>query len=222
MILDTSKLNDLIENKKSILKKKPYPHANPQGLIKGDFFKNLMENTPSSDEEISGGVFNNTPYGIKSHIKYEERNKIKLPDIWQEFLYELENGGEYKEFISEFIKRKDWHLEYEWSYLWKQSLHVHPDSERKLFTHLFYLLDETNWNEDWGGQTTVFFKPKFGKNKSNKFEDYKKTWNPKIVGNYSFFFVKSEKSFHGILPYSTENHGKNLRKTFFPIATLNE
>lgn len=221
MILNTEKLNDIILKKNDILKSKPYPHLNPQGLINDEFFTLLRDNDPAIEKSIPG-VLDSPPGGMKIHIKYDQRDGLNLPEIWKEFLDELENGKEYKDFVSEFIKRDDWHLEYEWSYLWKHSLHVHPDSEKKLFTHLFYLLDETNWNEEYGGQTTVFYKHKFGKKNSKEFEDYKKTWTPRIMGNYSFFFVRSKKSMHGVFPYDTEAFGKKPRKVFFPITTKNE
>lgn len=130
MILNTTKLNEIIVNKKDVLKAKPYPHLNPQGLIKDEYFPMLRDNDPIVEKSFDNGRTNLMPEGFKAHIKYEEMDLLKLPEIWKEFLDELENGKEYKEFVSEFIKNKNFHIEYEWSYLSKHSLHVHPDAER--------------------------------------------------------------------------------------------
>lgn len=247
MILNERKLEEIVENKKEFYKTKPYPHINPQGLINEKYFKLLRDNDPyiESKSEFRGIRDNEREFifDFKASERKQKLNGVYFPDIWMEFLDELDSNI-YKDFISNLldVPQNKYYLLFSWSYRHKHSHNIHPDSEKKLATHLFYFLDETNWDESYGGQTSIFKKRIIPKKPDDKIiknlEDFKDeraflgmskkelyfyqfVKNPIIMGNRSLLFKRSMKSFHGVFPYDTTLNGGAIRKVFFPVVFKN-
>jgi hypothetical protein len=180
---------------------KPYPWANPYGILTEWGYKKLVSNMPDINcfEKDFGSQ---RKYGQTSHDRYRlwyHKTKGKVPQAWQEFINEL-NGQEYRNFISTLMKVTKFDLRLEWHYtVGGCSVSPHLDGVSTIGTHLFYFNLQEEWDSSWGGETLVLDERenKFGMQSSPTFEDFGVTVL-KHIGNYSGLFRNQENAWHGV------------------------
>ena len=97
------------------------------------------------------------------------------------------------------------------------NIRPHTDSMRKTVTMVVPMLEDDEWNERWGGGTSVV-RPKdptrlFSRtNAYANFEDVKNIKTFQFLANQCLIFVKTYNSWHAVWPMKGEDSSK-LRKT---------
>lgn len=213
---------------------------NPSQVISPDFFAQLCKDFPSLDHfEWHDGY--QRKHGQRPHnrfyLAYEEslhhlepysgKGLIKhhsLPESWQLFMHELETNKEYRDFMRDFLKVKDFITRYEW-HVGGTGCEVSPhlDADAKIGKHIFYFNTAEDWDENWGGQT-VLLEGKRVDNMRPDFEDFENAIETKILNNHSFLLRNGPTSWHGVKPLTCPNnkYRKILNVVWeYPDAGLN-
>jgi hypothetical protein len=157
-------------------------------------------------------------HGQTSHDRYslEYREDLEIAPAWHEFVAEL-RGLEYRRFLKQaFAARAVW-PSFHWHYAPRgASVSPHCDAKRKLGSHIFYLNNEVDWNEEWGGQTLILDDHgRIPRESAPDYNDFDLVAQAKSVGNRSLLFARREKSWHAVRPLSCPEG--MLRKVFIVV-----
>lgn len=121
--------------------------------------------------------------------------------------------------LSRLMRTTELNARFEFSMMSGEGGHIRPhtDTRRKIITFVFSMVDDGEWDEDWGGGTAVVRpkNPEFSFNRVNRYLEFLdvdevKTYpfNP----NQVLIFVKTFNSWHAVSPM-TAPAGHTLRKT---------
>jgi hypothetical protein len=213
--LDIDKLNAI--DVEAFKRREPYPWVNPFGLIKEEAFKVLTENLP--DFSMFSSEFGmQRKYGQKSHDRFalEYNPTIAVPEPWKEFAKEL-TGPDYKKFLRKIFGRRFMLVKCHWHFsISGCSVSPHTDGKQKIGSHIFYLNTPDEWKNEWGGSTLVLSSKKnISEESSPEFSDFDSVTTSDYIGNYSFIFAKTDKSWHGVKELTCPP-GK-MRKVFIVV-----
>jgi len=179
----------------------PYPCINPAGLLTEEAWQHLREHLPDLSA-LSPSFGRSRYHGQASHDRYVLEYDPGLRTVhpaWHEFVSEL-NGPVYRRFLQRMCGRKSLRLNMHWHYTPRGcSVSPHCDALHKLGSHIFYFNDKDDWDEAWGGQTLVLddggrFKP----GSAPGFDDFDRIISSTCMGNYSTFFIRRNRSWHGV------------------------
>jgi hypothetical protein len=202
--------NDYINNKlnNSNFEFIPYKHIIVDNIFTNDFYQKLLENkipteclTALVESGSVGKYYSDKRFILKLSSKLTILSK-KHRLFWEEIYQWFNTDFKYliqKKF--DFEKEIDLRLLYSRDFQGYE-LGPHTDNPSKLFTLLIYLT-ETNDNYEYG---TSIFTPKsdYIKNceglKHHNFDNFNIFRNIEYKYNRLFGFLKSDNSFHGVLP----------------------
>ena len=181
-------------------RRSPYPWLNEAGLLRDRAFEELHADLPPA-ERFTAIFGKQRKYGQASHdrLALEYRPDLELASRWREFIAELE-GPRYRAWLERMLGARDFDLRYHWHYTPRGcSVSPHCDVEYKLASHIFYFNTDSDWREEWGGQTLVLDDGgRFDRCSNPDFDDFDRVVAAKALGNRSFFFCRSGNSWHGV------------------------
>lgn len=214
--LDFARLNKL--SKREFRDQKPFPWVNFAGALTPEAHRVLLAELPEvSRFERRFGY--GRDHGQKGHDRYslEYDRSLDVSPHWHAFVRELESAR-YRGFLRRMLGFRPMRLSYHWHYTPEGcAVSPHCDSSIKLGSHIFYLNTEDDWNADWGGQTVVLDDHgKFDCRSAPAFEEFEEVAASQTVGNYSFIFKRTPKSWHGVRAVQCPE-GK-LRKVFIVVV----
>lgn len=181
-------------------RQKPYPWVNPADLIREDSYQALYQSLPDvSQLEKSFGAPRRA--GQKPHDRYllEYEEGLEVPAPWEEFIGEL-RGDRYRSALSRLLGVRTLEFRMHWHYAPNgSSVSPHCDAARKLGSHIFYFNTTADWKPEWGGETLVLDDGgRFARSSAPDFDDFPAAIASESLGNRSFIFSRSGKSWHGV------------------------
>jgi 2OG-Fe(II) oxygenase superfamily len=179
---------------------KPYPWANPGGLLTEEGFRRLYESLPDVGQmQPVFGV--QRKHGQKSHDRWalEYRPDLPVAAAWHEFVRELE-GPIYRRFLHRLTGERFIRLNYHWHYTPNGcSVSPHCDAVHKIGSHIFYFNTAEDWDRSWGGETLILDdNGRFARKSAPAFEDFDRIIAGEALGNRSLLFRRRENSWHGV------------------------
>jgi hypothetical protein len=199
-------------------RRKPYPWANPKGILRQEAFQHLVDRLP--DINLFEKRFGYTrSHGQKGHDRYslEYDRELPIDPSWHEFVEELRKGP-YRRFLRKLYGLRPFKLSFHWHYTERGgAVSPHCDSRVKIGSHIFYLNTETDWKAEWGGQTLVL--DDHGRMSCKSAPEFSDFEEPPVVadaiGNRSMVFKRTPHSWHGVRAIDCpEGH---LRKVFIVV-----
>jgi hypothetical protein len=184
----------------AFLSTRPFPHANPQGLLTDEGFDRLLRNMPdiSMFEKIFGY---RRLGGQEPHNRYalEYEPGMPVPAPWQEFIAEL-RGDRYRNAMTRLLDAKKIEFRFHWHYTPNGcSVSPHCDSKREHGSHLFYFNSEEDWDPAWGGETLVLDDGgRLDFESAPGLEEFVGETACKSIGNYSMFFQRTDHAWHAV------------------------
>jgi hypothetical protein len=180
--------------------RQPFPWVNPQGFLTEDGYRELLETMPDLDSMTpSFGV--QRKHGQKSHERYllEYTDKLELPLAWQTFIEELK-GDEYRRLVRELFGSPHIRLRFHWHYTPSGcSVSPHCDARGKLGSQIFYMNDENDWQQSWGGETVILNdNGRFSAQSSPQFDEFDEAIPAQTMNNRSLIFGRRGNSWHGV------------------------
>jgi hypothetical protein len=191
----------------------PFPWWNFSNFLTDEGFEALSEDFPSLSlfERHQGAK---RAHGQRPHDRYylayessiyhrEEASegvvrRENLPAAWQSFMYELEEGKLYREFLRSALSVQHFDVRYAWHVgVTGSEVSPHVDAPEKVGTHIFYFNRPGEWDISWGGSTLVLG----GKTTdalNPEFEDFTSVTAIDTLGNRSFFFKNAPGAWHGV------------------------
>jgi hypothetical protein len=198
------------------------PHAEYSGFIEPKAFDRLLLEFPPASlfkiEEPEYRKNNQRPhwrqlmcYSDKSlFVKYKNLAQYfvdisSLPEIWQELVESIVRGKEYREWVGNTLKIKDFDIRLDW-HRTRSGLDASPhvDSIGKLGSHLFYFMPN-GWKDEFGGRT-VFYKNKKTKKANPELCDFEESLEIPVVGNRSMIFKNVPEGWHGVTQVNLETN----------------
>jgi hypothetical protein len=196
--LDLERLNAI--DPEVFRSQKPYPWINPEGLLTDEGYAALVERLPAPG--LFQRVFGKArKFGQRSHDRFalEYREKLALPQPWNDFLGELRGPG-YRRFLERMFGRGSFRVRFHWHFAPNGcSVSPHCDSWLKLGSHIFYLNRSSEWDPAWGGETLVLDDGgRFSHRATPDFEDFERIIPARCQDNMSFLFRRTSHSWHGV------------------------
>lgn len=193
---------------------RPFPWANPQGMLTQSGHQQLLENLPLIDD-FSTSFGKRRRYNQVSHNRYmlAYRRGMALCAPWQAFIDEL-TSDYYRNFVAQLLGKRAIRLEFHWHYTPNGcSVSPHCDVKSKLGTHIFYMNTQSDWQPEWGGQTVLLDDDQQLSYRSNPdFEAFADAVDTQTENNRSLIFQRTDHSWHGVRPIHCPNG--HMRKIF--------
>lgn len=214
--LDAARLDAV--DARAFRSRRPYPWANPEGLLTAEGYQRLLETLPD--------VAQFTPlfgvprkHGQRPHDRYalEYHRDLAVAAPWHDFIREL-HGPTYTRFLRRLLDRRFFSLRLHWHYTPSGcSISPHCDSRTKYASHVFYFNTAADWDASWGGQTVILddggrFSPK----SAPRFEDFDRADTAETLGNRSLLFARGAQSWHGMHDIQCPEHA--MRKVFIVVV----
>jgi 2-oxoglutarate-Fe(II)-dependent oxygenase superfamily protein len=211
---DSSFLDEAVLNSFSaqdFLAQRPFPWWNLDHALKPEAFERLhAEYPPLSLFDWHEG--RDRSYGQRPHDRYyvayrsdrypgyDGKPKSAFPEVWQDFLTELETNDTYKRFVERSLGTANLSVRYTFHVAVSGSeVSPHVDKGRKVGTHIFYFNTVDDWDPAWGGATLVLAGKKT-EEAAPDFADFTSATRVEHVGNRSFFFRNTDDAWHGVPP----------------------
>ena len=196
--LDVDRLNAI--DQLAFRSQRPYPWANPVGLLTDKGFRTLVDHLPAA--EIFREAFDEPRrYGQRSHNRYvlDWEPGLTLVPCWREFIEEIRSPT-YRQFAERLLGTDRFDLRLHWHYTPNGcSVSPHCDAKRKLGSHVFYFNTSENWDPSWGGETLILDdNGRFHRDSDPDFEDFEHVMASQLLDNRSLIFVRSGNSWHGM------------------------
>jgi hypothetical protein len=204
----------------SFAQQQPFPNFAFQDFLSADGFAQLNQAFPplSAFEKHVGLVRAN---GQRSHdryyLAYEESiyhrqdkghyglkgdtgtiTHDALPEVWQSFMDELTQDGEYREFMEDMLGARGLDMRFAWHVGTVGSeVSPHRDALDKVGTHIFYFNTSADWQPEWGGSILSLGGKKVPQLNPD-FEDFQTELAVDIRDNRSYLFKNTETAWHGV------------------------
>jgi hypothetical protein len=178
----------------------PYPWANPEGLLRPEGYRALLDNMP--DISLFERKFGKARRGEQApHDRYslEYTEGMAVPRPWQDFIGELRSDL-YRNTIARLFDAKDPEFRFHWHYTPRGcAVSPHCDSKREHGSHIWYFNAEDEWDSSWGGDTLVLDDGgRFSPDSAPAFEDFDEVIACRSEGNRSAILERSERGWHGV------------------------
>jgi hypothetical protein len=179
---------------------RPFPWANPEGLIREEGYRELVETLP--DVSLFSKVFGKKRrFGQQSHDRYSlpYREGLPLSPAWQQFMADI-TSERYRRALCRIVGVRNLDLTFHWHYTPRGcSVSPHCDAKYKLGSHIFYFNTKDDWDPSWGGETLVLDDGgRFKRSSAPAFEDFDRVYASEALGNRSLLFTRSGHSWHGV------------------------
>lgn len=196
--LDQNTLNSLSNS--DFQSNKPYPWVICKKIFLEDSLALLRSNMPDIGLYTYEDGWKRVG-GQKPHVRHGlvYKKGMLIPKPWLSFLDELD-GPDYRNFLRRMFGVDKFDLTFYWQLTGTGcGVSPHCDSERKIGSHLFYLNDNSDWNQSWGGATLILDDEGKLKPESNPdLEDLKIVARSESVPNSSLLFARTDHSWHGV------------------------
>lgn len=174
--------------KEAQLIQSPYPHAIIKNFITKEFADTLIKISPKSGNLYSKrDKGSDKTYQVQNNILYDLNLGIaSLKSPWDKFIVSLDSD-EYRAAISELLGKDIMHAPLEITfkkYGYNDYISPHTDRDLVYCTHLLFF--NLIWEKNWGGNLQML-------DESN---NVLKEVLP--LANYSFFFERTENSWHAV------------------------
>ncbi|MGQ4808285.1 hypothetical protein NKDENANG_01666 [Candidatus Entotheonellaceae bacterium PAL068K] len=215
----------------------PYPWVNFQAFLSPEKFAELHKHFPSLDlfewhqyRSRRGGQRPHNRYylayetSIYTKIDHKDKGIVQreeLPEVWQSFLQELNEGSEYRDFIASMLGVDDFRMRYAWHIgVTNSEVSPHSDSRQKLGTHIFYFNTDDDWDTAWGGELLVLG-GKLTKARNPDFDEFLTAHPVPFLNNRSFLFKNTTDAWHGVKAFTCpEGRYRRLFNAIFePVET---
>jgi len=206
---------------KAFRQQKPYPWANPEGLLTDEGFEALRLNMPDiSLFEQKFGYRRRA--GQQPHDRYslEYQAGMDVPQPWIEFIEEL-RSDRYRDAIGRLFNARKPEFRFHWHYAPSGcSVSPHCDAKREYGSHLFYFNTDDDWDPAWGGETLVLDDGGYmDPNSAPAFEDFRDIITCKSRGNVSAILERSARGWHGVRELTCPED--RMRKIFIVVVNPN-
>lgn len=206
---------------KGFRQQKPYPWANPEGLLTAEGFEALRLNMPDiSLFEQKFGYRRRA--GQQPHDRYslEYETGMEVPQPWIEFIEEL-RSDRYRDAIGRLFNARKPEFRFHWHYAPSGcSVSPHCDAKREYGSHLFYFNTDDDWDPAWGGETLVLDDGGYmDPNSAPAFEDFRDIITCKSRGNVSAILERSARGWHGVRELTCPED--RMRKIFIVVVNPN-
>ena len=206
---------------KAFRQQKPYPWANPEGLLTDEGFEALRLNMP--DISLFAQKFGyRRRAGQQPHDRYslEYETGIDVPQPWIEFIEEL-RSDRYRDAIGRLFNARKPEFRFHWHYAPSGcSVSPHCDAKREYGSHLFYFNTEDDWDPAWGGETLVLDDGGYmDPDSAPAFEDFRDIITCKSRGNVSAILERSDRGWHGVRELTCPED--RMRKIFIVVVNPN-
>lgn len=193
----------------------PFPWFNFDRFLSPDAFTQLCATFPSIElfekhnglSRIYGQRPHNRYYLAYEHSIYQPKSDTAqqgiiyhkdLPDVWQQFIEELETSQPYRAFIQAALGITDYQVRYAWHLGHDQSeVSPHRDAEQKAGTQIFYFNTDDDWDMAWGGSICALG-DKLTAAQNPDFDDFALNKANSITNNRCFLFKNTENAWHGV------------------------
>lgn len=187
----------------------PFPWTSLDQVLSPDAFAVLLENFPPKTlfEWVEGKA---GQHFVRSHDRWfldyrpdlESRPGVAgpgdLPEVWRNFVHELETSAVYRDLIHRCLDRTDVHVRFNWHRgVTGSEVCPHVDKDAKIGTHIFYFNTAEDWDASWGGSTLVLDGKDPGATNPD-FEDFASARPVENLGNKSFLFKNAPEAWHGV------------------------
>jgi hypothetical protein len=198
--------------------RKPYPWANPEGILTQEGFQQLVDRLP--DISMFEKRFDySRKHGQKGHDRcsLEYSTDLEIDPSWHEFVAELHRTG-YRQFLRRMYGFRPMKLSFHWHYTQSGgAVSPHCDSKRKIGSHIFYLNTQEDWKPEWGGQTLVLNDyARINCKSAPQFEDFDEPVAAECIGNRSMIFRRTAHSWHGV--EAIDCPADRMRKVFIVVV----
>jgi hypothetical protein len=198
--------------------RKPYPWANPAGLLTDAGYEALRQNMP--DLALFSQKFGyRRRAGQQPHDRYslEYAEGIAVPQPWVEFIAEL-RSDRYREVIGRLFNARKPEFRFHWHYAPRGcSVSPHCDSRREHGSHLFYFNSAADWDRAWGGETLVLDDGgRIDPNSAPAFGDFREIIPCRSMGNVSAILERSDRAWHGVRELTCPEG--QMRKIFIVVV----
>jgi hypothetical protein len=200
---------------------KPYPWANPEGLLTEEGYQALLDNMP--DIAMFDRKFGKERRGEQApHDRYslEYVPGMDVPGPWKDFIGELRSDL-YRDTIARLFDAKDPEFRFHWHYTPSGAdVSPHCDSKREHGSHIWYFNRKGEWDPSWGGDTLVLDDGgRLSPNSAPAFEDFKEIITCKSEGNRSAIIERSARGWHGVRAITCPEG--QMRRVFIIVVNPN-
>ena len=180
--------------------RKPYPWANPAGLLTDVGYDALLSNMP--DIALFEKIFGYRRLaGQKPHDRYslEYAPDIPIPQPWREFIDEL-CSERYRRAVGRLMGARKVRFRFHWHYTPTGcSVSPHCDSKREHGSHLFYFNSEQDWDPAWGGDTLVLDDGgRLDFESAPSLDEFVREIPAQSLGNHSLIFERTDHAWHAV------------------------
>lgn len=178
---------------------KPFPWINPQGFLSDDGFSRLTNNLPDlSLFELDMGQIDSR---VSNRMLLRYTPELPVSEVWHEFVDEL-HSKTYREFIEELLGVKRFGMRCHWHFGRTGCFTApHVDSVRKFGSQIFYLNKSGEWDESWGGQTSIL-KPASDKRlnprETYSLAEFETVARSKVLDNHSLIWANASNAWHAV------------------------
>lgn len=178
----------------------PYPWANPQGFIREERYRELLDCLPDISE-FRAFFGKQRKHGQASHDRFtlDYERGMALAQPWREFVEEL-CGDQYRQFVCRLLNVNDVRFRFHWHFTPNGGeVSPHCDSKGKIGSQIFYLNTGADWQWDWGGETVVLDDGgRISPDNAPAFEDFVAEYPAETRDNRSLIFGRRGNSWHGV------------------------
>jgi hypothetical protein len=179
---------------------KPFPFANPSGLLTDPGYAALLDNMP--DIALFEKIFGYRRLaGQAPHDRYslEYAPDVPIPQPWREFIAEL-RSDRYRSAVARLMGARKVRFRFHWHYTPNGcSVSPHCDSKREHGSHLFYFNSERDWDPAWGGDTLVLDDGgRLDFESAPALEDFVREIPARSLGNQSLIFERTDHAWHAV------------------------
>jgi hypothetical protein len=180
--------------------RKPYPWANPAGLLTDVGYDALLNNMP--DIALFEKIFGYRRLaGQKPHDRYslEYAPDVPIPQPWREFIDEL-CSDRYRRAVARLMGARKVRFRFHWHYTPTGcSVSPHCDSKREHGSHLFYFNPEQDWDPAWGGDTLVLDDGgRLDFESAPSLDEFVREIPARSLGNHSLIFERTDHAWHAV------------------------
>ncbi len=199
-------------------KRRPYPWANPEGLLTPTGYEQLRKTLPGLD--IFDQNFGKERLaGQAPHDRYslEYTDGVPVEPAWRQFIAEL-RGDRYRAAMGRLFGSRKVEFRFHWHYTPSGcSVSPHCDSKRELGSHLFYFNGEDEWDPTWGGETLVLDDGgRLDYRSAPDFDAFDAVLPCRSIGNHSAILSRTDHAWHGVREIRAP--GEQMRKVFIVVV----
>jgi hypothetical protein len=179
--------------------RRPFPFANPEGLVRADAWQRLEAELPTLDlfDQKFG---KQRRAGQAPHDRYslEYRDGVSVSETWQRFIDEL-RSDRYRDAICRLYGVAKVEFRFHWHYTPAgRAVSPHVDQEREFGSHIFYF-NSPRWRDEWGGHTLLLDDHgRFSRDSAPALSDFDDVIQAECVGNRSLLFRGSDLGWHAV------------------------